>query len=84
MGVLQVDGRRQGGVFTELDLELLEALADHTAVVVGSLKSERPIRELLSPPAAALDRVGSRSFLEDLAQRVEEVARAARVPRPTL
>jgi hypothetical protein len=84
MGVLQVDGRRQGGVFTELDLELLEALADHAAVVVGNLKSERPIRELLSPPAAALDRLGSRSFLEDLVQRVEEIARAARVPRPTV
>ena len=83
VGVLQVDGRRQGGVFTDLDLELLEALADYAAIFARNLKSDHPIRELVGLPPAALERVGSRSFLEDLAGRVESIARAARIPRPT-
>jgi pSer/pThr/pTyr-binding forkhead associated (FHA) protein len=84
IGILEVDGRRQGGVFTELDLELLEAVADYAAVFARNMLTvERPIRELMGSPPAALERVGSRSFLEDLVVRAESLARAARAPRPT-
>jgi hypothetical protein len=83
VGVLVVDTRRQGGVFTELDVELLEAIADHAAVFARGLGLENPIRELIGASSAALDRVGSRSFLEDLAQKVESVVRDTQTPRPT-
>ena len=84
VGVLQVDGRRQGGVFTEIDLELLEGLAEHAEVFARSLETEPPIRELIGASAVALDRMGSRSFLEDLVERADSIARAARAPRPTV
>jgi len=84
VGIVQVAGRRQGGVFTELDLELLEALADHSAVFARGLKTEIPIRELIGASSPALDRMGSKSFLEDLAERVDSIVRAARSPRPTV
>jgi len=84
VGILQVAGRRQGGVFTELDLELLEALADHSAGFARDLKTETPIRELIGASVPAPDRMGSRSFLEDLVDRVDSIVRAARSPRPTV
>src|SRR5216683_2443282 len=46
IGFLYVDGREKGGVFTDLDLEILEALADHAALLMGSVRLESPIRVL--------------------------------------
>jgi len=67
-GVVYVDGRRAGGGFTELDLEILEALAGHAALVVAGCQIDQEIREIVSapdgPPAAG------RPFLEELVRRV--------------
>jgi len=73
IGLIYVDGRRRGGTFTDLDLEILEALADHAAVAAGSLRLDRQIRELVGlasaePGAGAL-------FLEEFEGRIREVAR---------
>jgi len=45
---------------------------------------EIPIRELIGASAPALDRMGSKSFLEDLVDRVDSIVRAAGSPRPTV
>jgi len=77
IGLIYVDGRKSGGVFTELDLEILEALADHAALVVGSLNLERQIRELVGEPAVTVP-AGNRSFLDELESKVGNIARLAR------
>lgn len=80
VGLIYVDGRRKGGVFTELDLEILEALAGHAALVVGGLRLERQIRELVGASAAG-PATGETRFLEDLERRVGEITRASVVAR---
>jgi FHA domain-containing protein/GAF domain-containing protein len=82
IGLIYVDGRKSGGVFTELDIEILEALADHAALVVGSLRLENQIRELVDAPAVTVP-VGSRTFLDELERKVEDIARAARATLST-
>ena len=52
-GVIYVDGRRPGGSFTELDLEILEALAAHAGLVIAGCRIEKQIRELLRPPGSS-------------------------------
>lgn len=85
IGLIYVDGRKRGGTFTDLDLEILEALADHAAVVVGSLRLDREIRELVGavPPEPSPGRPG---FLEEFERRLAKVAReparAARTGSP--
>jgi GAF domain-containing protein len=82
LGLIYVDGRKTGGRFTDLDLEILEALADHAALVVGGMQIDRQIRELLARPGEdeAIEGVG---FLTELASRVEQMARhAAGKPLP--
>ena len=46
LGVLYVDGRREGGTFTDLDLEILEALAEHASLVLAGAEVGRRIRKL--------------------------------------
>ena len=75
VGLIYVDGRKTGGTFTELDLEILEALADHAALVVASLKIERQIRELVG--ATAADGGG---FLDELERQVGAVAMSVGPP----
>jgi hypothetical protein len=72
---MYVDGRRSGGAFTDLDLEILEALAGNVAVVLSTVRIDREIRELLGtgPESAA----GERGFLEAIERRVAEIARSA-------
>lgn len=53
LGVVYVDGRKVGGPFNELDLEILEALAEHAAILLSTVRIDRRIRELLRAPAAA-------------------------------
>jgi hypothetical protein len=79
IGLIYVDGRRKGGVFTDLDLEILEALAGHAALVVGGLRLERQIRELVGASAAGSASDGGR-FLEDLERRAGQIARASVSP----
>ncbi|HEV8118985.1 MAG TPA: FHA domain-containing protein [Thermoanaerobaculia bacterium] len=72
-GLLYVDGRKSGGAFTDLDLEILEALSDHASVAVATLELDRQIREIVGAPepdAAA----GEHSFLAELERRVGTIA----------
>ena len=48
LGLIYVDSPRARVAFTELDIEILEALADHTATVIADLQREHRI----SDPAA--------------------------------
>jgi len=70
IGVIYVDGRKRGGGFTDLDLEMLEALADQAALVVAGTKVEKRIRELLGQQDPDGDR-----FLDELDRQVGEIAR---------
>jgi pSer/pThr/pTyr-binding forkhead associated (FHA) protein len=72
-GLIYVDGRKRGGVFTDLDLEFLEALAANVSVVLSTVRIDREIRELLGGSGES-DPDG-RPFLEELERRVAEIAR---------
>jgi hypothetical protein len=76
IGLIYVDGRKRGGVFTDLDLEILEALAADVSVVLSTVRIDREIREMLggSPGNAPEDR----QFLDALERRVAEIARGSR------
>lgn len=77
LGLIYVDGRRQGGRFTDLDLEILEILADHAAIVVGGMRIDREIRELLGVATGSEASDGA-GFLDELGRRVQEAARPDR------
>jgi adenylate cyclase len=79
IGLIYVDGQKRGGVFTDLDLEILEALADHAAVVAGSLSLDRQIRRLIG--ATASEPAGA-GFLDDFERRVAEITSASAAPFP--
>lgn len=73
IGLLYVDGRKEGGAFTDLDVEILEALAGNVSVVLASLRIDREIRELLGGPHERS--AGDSDFLAALERRVTELAR---------
>ncbi|HEY6066193.1 MAG TPA: GAF domain-containing protein [Thermoanaerobaculia bacterium] len=80
IGLIYVDGRKPGGAFTELDLEILEALAGNVSIVLSTVRIDREIRELLeSGRESASD---DRSFLDSLERRVTEIARNASAASP--
>ncbi len=72
-GLLYVDRRKRGGVFTELDLEILEGLADHVAPEFSRSGIQGQIRELIGGPAEAAAG-GNGGFLEELERRVGAIA----------
>ena len=72
LGILYVDGRKQGGVFTDLDVEILEALAGNVSVVLASLRIDREIREMLGGPAGPS--AEESAFLAALEDRVNALA----------
>lgn len=82
LGVLYVDSPRRGAGFTDLDLEILEALAEHTAIVIGGLQLERRIAELHARPSRI------RASVEELQERIGPLSLAdvgeRADPRPTL
>jgi hypothetical protein len=49
-GLLSVDARKEGGAFTELDLEILGGFADHAAVVLAGAPLSSPVREIDGSP----------------------------------
>jgi adenylate cyclase len=75
IGLVYVDGRKSGGVFTELDLEILETLAANVAVVLTTVRIDREIRELLGAGGESVP--GGAAFLEALERRVAEITRSA-------
>jgi GAF domain/FHA domain len=64
LGILYVDSPRAVTGMTDLDLEILEALAEHTAIVVGGLQLERRIAELQSRPSR------TSASIDELQQRI--------------
>lgn len=53
IGALYVDGHRAGGAFSELDLELLEALAEKAALVLEGMRIDRRLQDFLRDPRQA-------------------------------
>jgi hypothetical protein len=49
-GALYVDFRKAGGAFTELDLEILSAFAEHAALVLAGASLPGSVRELAGSP----------------------------------
>ena len=76
IGLIYVDGRREGGVFTDLDLEILEALAANVSVVLSTLRIDHEIREMLGGPAG--DAGEERRFFDLLERRVAEIGVGSR------
>jgi hypothetical protein len=68
LGVIYVDSRKVGPAFTEMDVEILETLADHTAAVLSATRD----REI---PARALGPV-ERELMERLQERLRELLAA--------
>ena len=82
-GLIYVDGRKRGGAFTDLDLEILEALADHASVAVATLQLDRQIREIIGAPGPDVA-AGGRAFLAELERRVGTIARAPAAPSASM
>lgn len=72
VGALYLDSRTRAAGFTELDVELLEALADHAAVLLGGMDLARRIRHLAGVPEE-----GGEPVLAALEQRLGRMIRAA-------
>lgn len=56
LGVIYVDSRKPGKQFTELDIELLQALADHAALVISVSRLRENIVDLSEMLPAELNR----------------------------
>jgi len=76
IGLIYVDGRREGGVFTDLDLEILEALAANVSVVLSSVRIDDEIREMLGGTPS--NEGEERRFFDALERRVAEIAVGSR------
>ncbi len=79
-GVLVVEGRPSGGAFTELDLEILQHLAEHASAALEGLSTRPRLRELLS--ARETEPSGQPRFLEELEGRLMDLVRASRETTP--
>ncbi len=75
IGLIYVDGRKEGGVFTELDLEILEALAANVSVVLSTLRIDDEIREMLESSG---NQGEERRFFDALERRVAEISVGSR------
>jgi hypothetical protein len=63
LGLLYVDGARRSTGFLDVDVEILESLAEHAGLAIASLRMERRLRELARatrPDAGVLDALQSR------------------------
>jgi hypothetical protein len=76
LGMIYVDSRKRATGFAQLDLEILEALAEHAAIVVASLRLDGQMRTLLRNQAMA-QAAGEAALLEQLQRRIGEVDAAA-------
>ena len=72
IGLIYVDGRSEGGVFTDLDLEILEALAANVSVVLSTVRIDDEIREMLG--GSPSNEGEERRFFDALERRVAEIA----------
>lgn len=67
VGLLYVDSRTPRAAFDELDLEILEALTEQTAVAIASIDLDRRLRTLVRPSDPA---VAERPVLQELQRRI--------------
>ncbi|MBT8099620.1 MAG: GAF domain-containing protein, partial [Gammaproteobacteria bacterium] len=71
IGVLYVDSQRPGKQFTELDIELLQALAEHAALVIGVSRLRENIVDLSAMLPAKMQRGTAPD--ESLVRKLEEL-----------
>jgi GAF domain-containing protein/FHA domain-containing protein len=71
LGVIYVDSRERATGFAQLDLEVLEALAEHAAIVIASLRLDRRMQKLFRP---TILHGGDPALLAELQQRIAEFA----------
>jgi hypothetical protein len=69
VGMIYVDGRKRAAGFAELDVEILESLAEHAAIVIASLRLDRKIQKLFRTPAMA-PAAGQPALIEELQRRI--------------
>jgi pSer/pThr/pTyr-binding forkhead associated (FHA) protein len=74
IGLIYVDSRRRGRSFSPLDVEILETLADHVAVLVEGLRLCHRIERLLGTTAGAARSAG-RAVLDELQRKIEAAVR---------
>jgi GAF domain-containing protein len=79
LGLIYVDSRRSGSGFTQLDEEVLEALAYSAAVVLDTLRLDHRIRGLLRPPASGAI---EEALLGELQRRLAGATRGVRGATP--
>jgi GAF domain-containing protein len=79
LGLIYVDSRRTGSGFTQLDEEVLEALAYSAAVVLDTLRLDHRIHGLLRPPASGAI---EEALLGELQRRLEGATRGAQGGTP--
>jgi pSer/pThr/pTyr-binding forkhead associated (FHA) protein len=65
LGVIYVDSRKQTPPFTAVDIEILEALAERTALVLAGALQARKIPQILT--------AGERGLITELQQRLDEL-----------
>ena len=70
LGMIYVDGRERATGFAQLDIEVLEALAEHAAIVIASLRLDRRMRTLLRKPPMLQG--GDPALFEELQRRLGE------------
>jgi pSer/pThr/pTyr-binding forkhead associated (FHA) protein len=70
LGALYADSRRPGSAFTELDVDILEALAAQAAVAIGAAHLDAEVRRLLAdlPPRLALPAAAREALRSELEQ----------------
>jgi hypothetical protein len=79
LGMIYVDGRERANGFAQLDIEILEALAEHAAIVIASLRLDRRMRELFRKPAMLHG--GDPALFEEMRRRIGDfVAGPAAAP----
>jgi putative methionine-R-sulfoxide reductase with GAF domain len=65
LGVIYVDSRKPAPAFTAVDIEILEALAERTALVLAGALKARKIPQIMTP--------GERGLITQLQQRLDEL-----------
>ena len=69
LGLIYVDGRTRRDGFTEVDLEILDSLREHAAMVIAGLRLDRRIRNLFRKPEPGASR-GEPGLLLELERRL--------------
>ena len=80
LGLIYVDGRQRSEGFTEVDLEVLDSLREHAAMVVAGLRLHRRIRGHFRQPELGTSS-GEESLRLDLERRLSQSVKL-RLPGP--